>query len=178
MAAAPALPPSFLAGYAPEPSDFDNWIQTPFSFLTERVVARIWQTGSGQSMVGGSYNALFLNTVLEDPYGGWSTVGSGSQVPYSYLVPYDGWYNVTIIGAIAAVAAHLEPCLTLSGVTLYEMGGGSTPASQVGVIAANIKIACIGGLDYIAPTLWCSANATTSVTPGRNSAIQITWISN
>jgi hypothetical protein len=179
MTAAPcAAIPNFTAGYAPAPSDFNGWVQAPFAFLTARTNVRVWQTGSGQTLTSGGYTVLALNTVLEDPYSGWSATATSSQAANSWLAPYDGWYDVTVTVAVASAAVHLEPALLLSGVTQYEVSAASTPSGQDGLVCATIRVPMIGGLDYIQPEAWCSAAVTTSTALGRNCALEITWATN
>jgi len=179
MTAAPVAVPSFLAGYAPAPSDFDSWIQTPFAFATGKVVFRGQQTNTGQSLSSGTYTVIQLNSILEDPYGGYSSVATSAQPAWSWLAPYDGWYEVTVTVSILNVAAHLEPALLLSGTTQYEAGAASTPASpSAGIVCAPIRVPMIGGLDYVQPQAWISAAATTEVGAGLNPVMEIAWISN
>jgi len=175
--AAPPGPPSFVAGSGPEPPDFNNLIQAPLLFCTAKTVLRVAQPTGGQSVSGGGYTSpVQFTQVLEDPYSGWSAVATGSQPAYSYLVPYDGWYDITLVIACGNVTGHLEPAIEISNTTTFELAavavGGSTPPISTG----SVKAGLIGGLDYVTARIASSVAATTSGSaPGRNCAMEIVY---
>jgi hypothetical protein len=109
----------------------------------------------------------------EDPFGGWSTVATGSQVAWSYLAPYDGLYEVTICVSVAAVNTHLEPAVQVSGNVLYELGAAAVSTANAGIVCGSVRVALVGGLDYVTGRAWTSAAATTSAGISRQCSMEI-----
>ena len=175
MATTPPASPVFPAGYGPLPADFDGWVQTPMAFVTKRTVLRVAQPAGGQSLGGSAYTVIQFPAAAEDPYGGWSTTATGAQPAWSYLAPYDGWYEITICVSVAAVNAHLEPTIQISGNIVYELGAAAVSAANAGIVTGSVRVALLGGLDYVTGRAWSSAAATTSAGISRECSMEIVY---
>jgi len=174
----PTAVPVFVAGYEPVPSDFDGWVQTPFTFLTAGTVYRgVQEVPGGQALAAGS-NVLSYDTVPEDPYGGWSAVATSSQPANSWLVPYTGTYEITVT-ASSSSAGWIGAGVQVSGGTAETGQNVPTPSgSPSGVSSATVTVQLTGGVDYIQGVLNCSASGSTdTATAGLQPSMEITYVS-
>lgn len=107
--------PVFPAGWAPSDSDMTGWVTNPLSFCTSGVVFQAEQTAT-QSLTANTYsgNTITFDTVIEDPYSGWSPITD------QWTAPQTGWYEMIATVGLAAAAGSLGVAFIISG-TRYEM---------------------------------------------------------
>jgi hypothetical protein len=167
-----AIIPAFLAGYPPVPSVMDGWAQQPLQFLTQRPVFRgIQQLSGGQALSSGTFDALQVGgtagDILEDPYGGWSTVTTADQPAWSYLVPYTGLYEVTISVPIIGANIFLAAVIEVSGGTPFRLEDAQVISGIPGGCCGVLTVACTAGQDYIQAGTAVSGAATTDTTAAK-----------
>jgi hypothetical protein len=166
------------AGFRPLHNDLDTWVRDPFTFLMNRPAMIVGQSAS-QSIPSSTITTLQLNTVGEDPYGGWVTTGSAPN--YRWVCPASGWYWVTLNVWLSAGTGNqlLDAILNING-TISEL---NTPWLVTFDAAGGV---CGGQLAYLTTGQYLQAqvfhsNATalnTSVTFGQSSTFTATWRSN
>lgn len=178
-----AMVPPFPAGYGPLPADMTAWVRNNFGFITTNTVFRAEQhAAAGQALSSATFDALQLDTILEDPYSGWAGSGGGTAQPaWSWLAPYTGWYEVSVTVPITAGAIWLSAAITISigmgGVTQW-LDSILTPSATGGACSGAIVVPCAGGIDYIQAGTAVSANATTDTSgAARYPSVEITYIS-
>jgi hypothetical protein len=177
-----AAAPVFPAGYAPFQFDMNNWIAATLGWCSYLPVFR-GQQQAGQPLSSSSVlNALALGgtagDILEDPYGGWSHTATSAQPANSYLVPYTGWYEVTITILCVQQAMFLEAAVGVSGGTPEYVSNVATPAAVAGGCSGSLIVPATGGLDYIQAGAVVSAAATTdAASAGLQSSLEITYVS-
>lgn len=176
---APAIP-QVPAGWRPSQADMDLWVTRPLSFLAQRANLRVQLTG-GQSFTGGALNTIHFDTVLEDPYGGWSATVTGSQLAFSWLCPPGcaGWYEVTLrafTGNQASTTAQVIPALALNG-TLWQYGGGAWAVSGGDTGAAGAVQVPLSPGDYVQALILPSVSTTAPTTAGQLASMELTWVS-
>ncbi len=167
---APPSIPVFPAGYGPVASSFDGWVQDSLGFQTTGIVFRAEQT-TNQSLSGGAENVIAFNTVLEDPYSGWS---SGSSL---WLAPYTGWYEVTITATIAAVSSTVAAQLqTPEG--YFSLALTSQAGTFFGGTSGYAVVPLVGGSDWVKASINPSVSTTTNnVNVGRYTTMEISFVS-
>lgn len=175
----PAVP-HVPAGWSPVQADFGLWVTDSFSFLAQTPCLRV-QLAGGQSLTGAAFNTIHYDTVLEDPYGGWSAVATGSQPAFSWLCPAGcgGWYEVSMTGFTGnqgSTAAQAATALTLNG-SLWQIGsddwavsGGNTGTSGA------VQVPLLPG-DYVQGTVFPTASVAVPTTAGQVPAMELTWVS-
>ena len=174
---APAVP-QIPAGYAPVQADFTSWVTTPFSFLASTTLFRGQLQGT-EALSG--WTLAQLDTVLEDPYGGWSAVTTGSQAAFSWLCPSgcSGWYEITLDGLTNPQSGTSEvwTALYVSG-SAYQVASGSLGnTSNTSGSSGTIPVPLLGGFDYVQMYIYSSSAVNTPATAGRYPSMEIAWIS-
>jgi hypothetical protein len=176
VASQPAIP-TFVAGYSPLPSDFDSWIQAPFSFLTSKVVFRA-ELSSALTLTNNADVLIPYNVIDEDPYAGWQSATS------SWLCPAGctGTYEVSVTVSMAAGAdatSSLTPQLWLNGVYVYALGIAWVSATQATLACGSAPIQLYGGQDEISvyANLVSSASEGVVTTAGQRCTVEVTWLS-
>jgi len=170
------MTPDFVAGMSTVPSDWDGWLLANFAAISQPALFRAVLT-TGQSLSIG-FNQLHFNSILEDPYGGWSAVATGSQAAFSWLAPWTGFYEVTVSPVIAAVAAGLEASMLLSSSTRYELGASGTSSTVPGGICGSMIVPLNGGLDFVQGEAWVSAAVSlVSGVPSEYTSMEICFVS-
>ena len=178
-----AAVPVFPAGYGPFASDAQALTGNTLGFTATMPVFRgIQQLPGGQATTGGTFAPLALGgtagDILEDTYSGWSHTATSKQPANSYLVPYTGWYEVTVTVTCLAQAMWLSAGVQVSGGTIEYLGNVNTPAGLAGGCSASLIIPATGGIDYIQAGPLTSANATTdTIAAGRYPALEIAYVS-
>jgi hypothetical protein len=173
----PPLVPVFPAGYGPLPADFDTWVQDTFGFITAQVVFRAEQHTT-QSLSSAAFTTITYDTILEDPYGGWSATSTSSQAAHSWLAPFTGWYEITLNHSISTVTTVTEAVPYISATTQWEMSEVSCTSSTEGGTGASLLVSMVGGSDYVQGQAWSSAAASIDVSAaGRYPWMEITFIS-
>lgn len=175
----PAVP-GIPAGTFPVQADFTTWVTTPFTYLAQPVVFR-GHRAAAQSLTGGAYQLIDLDTVDEDPYGGWSGVATGSQPAFSWLCPAGGagWYEATLSVFSASQGGTTDQILTtlwLNG-SLWQYAsddwapnagdGGSNGAAQVPLLPG----------DYVQFWAFATVSVSTPTTAGQLPAMELAWVS-
>jgi hypothetical protein len=176
---APAVP-QIPAGYAPFPADITAWITAPFTFLATKAMFRAQLQGA-QALGANAYTVAEFDTILEDPYGGWSASGSGSQGAWTWLVPpgCSGWYEITMTGLTASqgvATSAVGTALWVNG-SEYQLGSmspgvnGNTSGSEGAVL-----VPLTGGSDYVAMHIYSLEAVNTPAVAGRYPSCEIAWI--
>lgn len=171
----PPLVPVFPAGYGPTPTDMDNWIQSTLGFQTTGILFRAEQH-TAQSIAASTFTIVSYDTIVEDPYGGWSNTSTGNQAAHSWLAPFTGFYEVTITGCIATITTILESAVLQDGSVLWELD-----LSPVGTFfgggCGHVVMSLDGGVDYIQGEIWSNVATSMQSTLGRYSSIEISYVS-
>lgn len=169
----PALP-VFPAGHGPTQADFGNWVQSSFGYITNLAVFR-GQQNTVQSIGATTWTAIQYDTVLEDNFGGWSTVPTATQPAWSWLAPFTGWFRVTFRISVQAGSHWLDGAVSVSGtVPGQEVAGALAPSAQPGGAGGSVIVPMIGGTDYVQVLLWASTSVTTQTAiAGLRSSIEI-----
>jgi hypothetical protein len=170
-----ATVPVFPAGYAPDDTDFDTWIQSNFSFLTEGVVFRARRVAA-QALAGppGGNTLIEFDTIDEDPYSGWSATATSVQPAWSWLAPVTGLYQVTFTFAVTAAVNNTEAEVWVSGnrvrvstAVCGTTGGGAGTGGM-----ATVPMAA--GQDYVQATADLSTTGESTLTgAGSQPSIEI-----
>jgi len=173
----PAVP-QIPAGWYPDQADFDYWVTTPFSFLATPPVFRAQMQAAGTAASG--WRAIPFDTILEDPYGGWSATATSSQAAYSWLCPAgcSGWYDVSVGG----LSANQGGASDLIGAAVYLDGSLWQEAALVwaddgntGGASGSIPVPLTGGSDYVQVYLYTTASVAYPATAGRYPYAEIAW---
>jgi hypothetical protein len=180
-----ALPPPaipvFSAGYGYLATGFDTLIQDTLGFGTTGILARLQQqAGGGQAIPSSTFTPLAYDTMIEDPYGGWSAAGTAGQPADSWLAPYSGQYVITMGYVIVSAAVILEAAISVSGLVyeLAEVTCSSSSSIAGGAGASLGPVPMVGGQDWVQGVAWANAAVTTDTTsPGRYPWMEITCVS-
>lgn len=172
--------PVFAAGYAPQAPAMNGWVQASLGFCSAMPVFRA-QKQAAQALTAGTFAPLQAGAtagdILEDPYAGWSATATAAQPAWSYLVPFTGWYEVTLTILTAAFSGWLTALVQVSGGTAEIMGNAQVPASGPGGVPASLIIPATGGIDYIQAGPQASAAVNTDITAGQLCALEIAYVS-
>lgn len=157
---APPAVPVFPAGYGPVPADFNGWVQSSLTFLTNRITFRADQ-GAVQNIASGGAVILRYDTVIEDPYGGWDAAN------FRWLAPFTGWYEITVFGSIQQQQVDLWAYIYVTGGAQQFIPVQHTSASGFpGGVSAGALVWLTGTEDYVQGALEvssaCSTNTSTS----------------
>ena len=177
---APPPVPVFAAGYSYLNTDFNTLIQDSLGFCTTGIVFRADQESGNQSLSssGSGNNVITYDTVLEDPYGGWSATATGSQLAHSWLAPYTGWYEVTTTYSIATANVITEAIVLVTNATEYDLCEITNVSQTEGGGGGSVIVPLIGGVDYLQGLVQVSANVTTDTSaPGRYPQMQVSFYS-
>ena len=167
--------PGVPAGWGPLPADFTTWVTDPFSFTSQMPVFRAHRAAA-QSLSGGVYNVLQLDTVDEDPYSGWN---AGSHL-WTCPAGCAGWYEATLTGFTASQGSGTTnvnvAAIVLNG-TLWSVGPGDwAPASAPGGDNGSAQVPLIDG-DTVQVWVFASQNVSTPTTAGQLPAMELAWLS-
>lgn len=169
--------PFFPAGYSPAQADLDNWFHDPFAFLEQRVVARVRQATTPQSIpASGAATIIEFDTVDEDLLGGWVPAAWAWEPPSGFSGLYA--VNVTLYTAALAAGNIIRPGVTAPGAP--GVVAGCYPGAAVAGVQGSFWTYCIGGQDTIQATaslVNAGSNVNTDVTFGQQSSMEITWLS-
>jgi hypothetical protein len=173
----PAVP-QIPAGWDPVQADFNAWVTTPFTFLASRVMFR-GQLQAAEALSG--WTLAQLDTILEDPYGGWSATVTGSQAAYSWLCPAgcSGWYEITMTGETNPQTGTSEvwTALYVDG-TAYQVASGSLgDTGNTSGSSGSIMVPLLGGSDYVQMYIYSASAVTAPATAGRYPAMEVSWLS-
>ena len=173
--------PGIPAGWKPVQADIDLWVTNSFSFLAQMPVFR-GQRAATQSLSGGSFSTLQLDTVLEDPYGGWSATATGSQPAFSWLCPAGcaGYYEATLTAQAlsqgAGTANQLVALLALNGAAWMYGSDDWAPAGAPGGSNGPVQVPLLPG-DYVQMWVFASQAVSTPVLAGEVPAMELAWVS-
>jgi len=178
----PAPPvPQVPAGWHPVQADMDLWVTNSFSFLSKPANFRA-QLAAGQALTGGAFNLMHLDTVLEDPYGGWSATATGSQPAWSWLCPAGcgGWYEATVSAQAASQGAgttnQLLGALALNGALWQYASDDWAASSAPSGSSGAVQVPLLPG-DYVQVWMFVTASVSTPTTAGQLPAVELTWVS-
>ena len=177
---APSVP-QIPAGYGPFPADMNAWITAPFTFLSTKAMFRGQLQGS--QALGANANTLAkLDTISEDPYGGWSATATGSQPAWSWLTPpgCGGWYEITLTALTASQGATPSAV----GAVLFVSGSEYQVASMSPGVNGNtsgsagpVLVPLTGGVDWLQMYIYSLEAVSTPATAGRFPSMEVSWIS-
>lgn len=178
----PAPPvPQVPAGWKPVQADMDLWVTNSFSFLAKRPNFRV-QRAAAQSLAGGSFTLIQPDTVIEDPYSGWSAVTTGSQPAFSWLCPPScgGWYEASMSGQAASQGSgttnQVMAGLALNG-SLWQYGSDDwAPASAPGGSSGALQVPLLPG-DYVQMWMFATVAVSTPTTAGELPSFELCWVS-
>jgi hypothetical protein len=171
--------PQIPAGWGPVAADFETWITNPFTFLSTPPVFRGQLQGSESVPGAPGWTLAELDTILEDPYSGWSAAATGSQAAYSWLCPAgcSGWYDVSITAHTGDEAGTIAAGIYVDGSLYVQVSGnwtsGSTPAGSSGAVPVPL----LGGSDYVQAYIYTSSSTSTPATAGQYPTMEIAWTS-
>jgi hypothetical protein len=156
----------------------DLWITDSFSFLATAPVFRAQLQGTEALS---AWTLAKLDTILEDPYGGWSAVSTGSQAAFSWLCPpgCSGWYEVTMTAEAGAQAgtSNVWTAIYLDG-TPYQVGSASLGDTfNTSGSSGGVPVPLVGGADYVQMYIFSTSNVNTPATAGRYPTCEIAWLS-
>lgn len=179
----PAPPvPQIPAGWKPVQADMDLWVTNSFSFLSKAPVFRA-QLSTAQALTGGAFNVQHFDTVaLEDPYGGWSAAGSGSQPAMSWLCPAGcgGWYEATLTAQCASqgsgTANQIVAAIALNGALWGYASDDWAVASAPAGSNGPVQVPMLPG-DYVQMWVFVTQSVSTPTTAGELPAIELAWVS-
>lgn len=167
--------PRFPAGKAPLPSDFNTWIQAPFTFLTTKVMFRAQYEGT-LSLTGDAFTKIPYDTILEDPYDGWDATNHTWMAPTGCT----GWYEVTMTAFADEFGTDhdtIQAVLYLDG-ALYAQPSGIWGAEGHSTgCCAQVDLPMTGGFDYISGYIFVSTTVDTTGETGQYPTIEVVWIS-
>lgn len=175
---APAIP-GIPAGYGPVQADMDAWVTTPFSFLATPVAFRGSLAGGQSISAGGTF--AHLDTISEDPYGGWSATATGSQAAFSWLCPAgcSGFYEVTLTSFTGSQTPPqvIAARLVVSGVLWTE--GARSEAGSAGTNGCSgwSEVPLLGGVDYVQLFIYSSGAVSVPTSTGQLPTMEIAWVS-
>lgn len=174
MAGTDPVAPNFIAGSGPVPSTFNAWVQAPFAFLTSKVVFRASLQG-GQSLTGPGFNHLAYDTILEDPYGGWS---SGTNT-WTCPAGCSGWFDVTMTAFTGnqSGSSQVQAALYLNGSLYSQTSAVWGVAGHATGSCGSVPIALYGGQDAIGGWVYSTASVSTPTVTGEWPSMEVTWIS-
>lgn len=172
--------PQIPAGFTPFQADLTAWITTPFTFLSTKVMFRAQLQGT-MALGANAYTLAQFDTILEDPYGGWSAAGSGSQGAWTWLCPpgCSGWYEITMTGLTASqgvATSAVGAALWVDG-SEYQLGSmspgvnGNTSGSE-----GTVLVPLTGGADYVAMHIYSLDAVNTPALAGRYPSMEVAWI--
>lgn len=179
---APVVPavPQIPAGWYPDQADFNAWVTTPFSFLAGATLFRGQMQGAGTAASG--WRLVPVDTVLEDPWSGWSATSTGSQPAFSWLCPAgcSGWYEVSLAGLCngqAASADQVGVAVYLDGSLWQEGPVQWADESNTGGVSGAVPVPLQGGSDYVQMYVYTTASVALPASAGRYPYLEISWIS-
>jgi hypothetical protein len=181
LAGTDPVAPAFIAGTGPVPATFNADVQAPFTFLTSKVAFRA-QRQAAQALGGASFTLMQYDTVLEDPYGGWSATVTGSQPAWSWLCPAgcSGWYEISMTAFTANPGTTSDLLVTtvyLDGSAYLQASAGWGADGHAAGSCGSVPVALYGGQDYIQGYTYTQAAVSTLATTGQYPTIEVTWIS-
>ena len=169
----PAVP-AVAAGWGPLPADFTTWVTNPFSYLAQPVVFRAHRAAA-QSLTGGAYNILALDTVDEDPYGGWS---SGTHA-WTCPAGCSGWYEATLSGFLNSQGGTSDQnvaVIALNG-ALWSVGPDDwAPSSGDSGANGSVQVPLLAG-DTVQMWVFTTVSVSTPTTAGQLPAMELAWVS-
>jgi hypothetical protein len=170
----PAVP-SPPAGWKPSQADFDFWVGDSFSFLSQAPVFRA-QREAAQSLTGGAYNTIALDTILEDPYSGWSATDYWWTCPDGCA----GWYEATLTATAASQGTGAgivtAPALFLNG-SAWQWGAADwAPSGAVSGSSGTVQVPLVPG-DYVQFAIVVSDSVSTPATAGEYPSMELAWVS-
>lgn len=174
---APTVPPvpQIPAGYGPQQADLTLWVTTPFSYLASPTVFRA-QLQGGQPLSAATLTLLQLDTILEDPWSGWS----GSPT-WAWTCPANcqGWYEVTLTlltGNQGASNAQVQPDLYLNGARYAAPSAGWAVNGHGAGSCGSLMVPLQAG-DQLQMYGFATDATSTPSTSGQYTSMEIAWFS-
>jgi hypothetical protein len=176
----PAPPvPQIPAGWYPVQADLTTWVTNPFTFLAQPACFR-GQLQAAKALSG--FTLMQLDTILEDPYSGWSATATASQPAWSWLCPAgcSGWYDVSLSGFTANQGSgsnQATAAIYLNG-TLWQYGSDdwAVTGADTGTSGA-VQVPLRGGFDYVQLYVFSGAAVSTPAVAGQYPAMELAWAS-
>jgi hypothetical protein len=176
----PAIP-GIPAGYGPVQADMDAWITTPFSFLASPTVLRAEQHAA-VALTAATFTLVPLDTIDEDPWGGWSATSTGSQPAHSWLCPAgcSGLYEVTMTAFTnnpGSSTDQVQAVLFVDGANYQQAGAGWGVNGHATAITATVQVPLVAGADYLQFFAYSTIGVNTPTTTGQFPTFEVAWIS-
>ena len=173
MAGTDPVAPAFIAGSGPVPATMNSLIQAPFTFLTSKVVFRA-QLQGGQSLSSG-FNHLAYDTILEDPYSGWS---SGTNT-WTCPTGCSGWFDVcmTAFAGNQSASSQVQAVLYLNGSIYSQTSAVWGVSGHAAGTCGSVPVALYGGQDAIGGWIYSSTAVGTPTVTGEWPEISVEWCS-
>jgi hypothetical protein len=170
--------PDFIAGYAPQQSDFETLWTGPSTFFLDRVIARMQQQSSSTTLPDSeAVTKILFDTVLEDPYDGWSASNHWWEAPAGY----SGWYHVTYtLGVTGITNDDVILVLQLETTSATYSNIIDMPCAGTSSASVAMYVYLVGGQDTVSAWAYvinATANVTTSETNGLYPSLEIVWVS-
>lgn len=176
--------PTFLAGFAPQSTDFTNYWYNTALFLQNKIVFRASQTTTATTLPStGIATLIAYDTVLEDPYSGWN----GSTHVWTPPSGYTGWFWVSStlrtatlqnnvgIGLQVNINNQFSPFIPLGQGFVQIMGASTGTAGCSG----GELVYLVGGLSGVSISGFTDSstvNVSTTLTAGQQSTLEIMWL--
>ena len=177
----PAIP-SPPAGYGPLQADMDSWITTPMSFVASPTVLRA-ELHAATAWSAGSFTLAPMDTILEDPWGGWSATLTASQPAFSWLCPAgcSGLYEVSMTAWTTSPGAtstdQVQCVLYVDGSNYAQASAGWGVNGSASGSCAQVQVPLIGGADYLQMYVFSTAATTATGTAGQYTTMDIALVS-
>lgn len=174
--------PAPPAGYAPVQADVDSWITTPFSFLASPTVLRA-ELHAATTWNAAAFTLAPLDTILEDPWGGWSATLTASQPAFSWLCPAgcSGIYEVSLTAWTTSPGSTLtdqvQAVLFVDGSNYMQASAGWGVSGGQSGSCASVQVPLVGGVDYVQFEVYSTAATAAPATAGRYPTMDIAFIS-
>lgn len=165
--------PAFTAGDAPDVLDFTSLIVDTLGFCAASVIFRGEQRSSQSTGAGSTISQLLLDTVLEDPYGGWDPSAM------EWTAPYDAWYEITVGASVGATAGnpYIAAAAIISG-TRYELDSPQTFSGNSGGAVGSVIAWMTGGADTLQAAILSTITTSTDTSnPGRYPFLEVSFAS-
>lgn len=169
--ATPSLP-ALVAGSGPQQGDMNTLWSSPAGFFQQRTIFRASQTGTTTALPPSSVaQPIAFDTILEDPYQGWSAGSKG------WTVPYTGLYQITLTAQAGTAAANsvLVAYPGVAGNTVYEYAAVVLPTAGGAAQASAYVYAAAGQLLQGQAALF-NGSGTVSTSGTIPSTMEITWV--
>lgn len=174
----PAIP-QIPAGWQPVQADLNLWVTTPFSFLASPTVFR-GELHAATTWTAASATLAPLDTITEDPWGGWSSVLTANQPAFSWLCPAgcSGWYEVSLTASTSSPGTstdQLQGNVWVDGSSYWVASQGWGVNGHESGASGGVLVPLLGGVDYVQMKVFSTAGTAAPATAGQYPTMEISW---